>query len=88
MPALRYTIANDWTTVANDEYDYYTEHPVRVTTELATLRDTRTGHDYADGARRITVRHGSTKRTKTFTGEMAWAEARRWTDDTINEVTR
>ena len=89
MTARRYTIANDWTTVSDVDYDYYyTEDPVRIITELATLRDTRTGYEYSDGARRITVRHGNSKRTKTFTGEMAWAEARRWTNDTIDALTR
>jgi hypothetical protein len=92
----RYEIGTDWTPLTRETVLDYGDDAGEAVTEVASLRDTRTGDIYPRGARRVTVKvTGAGKRSKTFVGEFAWAQANSWADDTIdallrkrNEVTR
>jgi hypothetical protein len=89
MKRGRYTIGNDWTSYAFDEYETYGGDVIRVETDTATLTDTRGGYTYPHGARRVTVKmRGGKKRTRTFIGEMAWADAKRWADEIVWDLRR
>ena len=83
----RYTTAGDWQTIATETLNYYTD-TVSVKTEEATAVDTKTGSRHRGGAIRVTLSVRSTRKTKTFIGETANHDARRWVSDTANKVTR
>ena len=84
----RYEIGASWTEVDRQAVDHFWEEVGTQTTEVADLVDTRTGDRYKAGARRVTVKIGKAKRTKTFIGEMARAEARNWADETLTAMLR
>ena len=85
----RYTIAGNWTTVEDTAHHNYDGGETRVRTELSDVTDTKTGHTYRDGARRVTVKTtGNFACSKTFIGELAYTDARRWTNDVLWTVTR
>lgn len=84
----RYEIGASWTVIDRTPVvDYCDEVGERVT-EVADVTDTRGGYTYKGGARRVTVKVGKAKRTKTFVGEMAWADARCWADDIETALVR
>lgn len=78
----RYAVEGPWVkledVVLNDGYagDTYVLGKV----EAATLVDTRGGYRYERGAIRVVAKVQGV-RTKTFKGEMAWADAARYADD-------
>lgn len=84
MKRGRYVIGNDWANIAFDEYETWGGDVIRVETDTATLTDTRGGYTYPHGARRVTVKmRGGKKRTRTFIGETAYNDAKRWADDVV-----
>ena len=89
----RYEIVGSWATVsATVARPWRGEEQgleVRITREVADIRDTQDGHVYDDGSYRVTGRHlggGSYLRSKTFYGETAWSDSRRLAEDTVNQV--
>jgi hypothetical protein len=85
----RYDIGNDWARYAFDEYKTLGGNVIRVETQTATLIDTRGGYTYSHGARRVTIKmRGGGKRTKTFIGDHAYHDAKRWADDIVWDLRR
>ena len=88
----RYEIVSGWDMVGSYIVRPYFDGgdlQVRVTREVANIRDTVGGHVYQDGAYRVKAVHtsgGSYLRSKTFYGETAWSDSRRLYSDTITEV--
>lgn len=84
----RYVIQGPWVAVsvlgARPGETLYT-----ITTEVATLRDTRTGDSYPSGARRVRVSPRFTgARTRTFKGETAWSRADNYARDIQFTISR
>ncbi len=89
----RYEIVSDWKLIGDTTVtSFFIEHddPVRVTREVANIRDTVGGHVYPQGAYRVDANYvdvgGSYARKKTFYGETAWSDSRRLYQDLISEV--
>ncbi len=91
----RYEIIGDWRMVGDTEVQsFWIEHddPVRVTREVADIKDTVGGRHYSQGAYRVDANYvdvpgaNSYARKKTFYGEFAWADSRRLYEDIINTV--
>ena len=88
----RYEIVGNWATVSDvvaRPWDGVSDLEVRVTREVADIRDIQGGHLYNDGAYRVKAVHtsgGSYLRSKTFYGEVAWSDSRRLHEDTVAEV--
>lgn len=63
---------------------------VNVITESATLKDTRGGYEYRQGAWRVRVEGDlpDKPRTRTFKGESAWSAAERWAGDLVWQLRR
>lgn len=89
----RYEIIGGWKTVGDYKVEpfFFDEgREVRVTREVANIRDTQGGHLYSEGAYRVKATFTDTGKSyaalKTFYGEFAWANSRSMYDDIINEV--
>lgn len=88
----RYEIVSTWETVGNYVVTPYYDGgglEVRVTREVANIRDTVGGHVYTEGAYRVKAVRAdgsSYSRSKTFYGEVAWSDSRRLYSDIISEV--
>lgn len=71
-----------------DRADTDTDEVVTVTIESSDMLDHRSGHRYVGGARRVRCSNSAYGRTKTFLGEMAWADSNRYATDIATKVTR
>lgn len=85
----RYAPTGSWRTafhetVTNDEDDSTSS----VTVDIADCRDQRGGRTYTDGTFRVTLKNVTGMRSKTFYGEMAWANAQRLASDAMNRLGR
>jgi hypothetical protein len=82
----RYMILPDWSVESTTTIDDGETKGAVITVETASLKDTRSGHVYAQGAYRVRVRCEPTRpdqpRTRTFKGETAWSQAERYAEDT------
>jgi hypothetical protein len=86
----RYTATGPWDVEADVQIDDYDgEQAGRVVTKSGPLRDDRTGTVYAEGAWNVTVDGPKGHpRSKTFDGESAWSNARRYADDAAYWIRR
>lgn len=89
----RYEIVGGWRTVGDFKVEpfFFDEgREVRVTREVANIRDTQGGHEYAEGAYRVRATYTDDGKSyaalKTFYGEVAWSNSRRLYEDIINTV--
>jgi hypothetical protein len=80
----RYKVEHDWHAADTETHtDMFGDTWATVTTEFATVVDTRTGDTFQDGARRVTVKANGKTRRRTFIGETAWSDAKRWIWDVL-----
>jgi hypothetical protein len=78
--SARYTVQGPWRRISSTSITVGFDEKVIGYIERADLLDTRTGDTYEDGARRVrSLVEGF--RSKTFKGETAWSDARRYSDD-------
>ncbi len=91
----RYEIVGGWRTVGDTKvrpFFFDEGREVRVTREVANIRDTQGGHLYDEGAYRVKATYTDTGKSysalKTFYGEVAWSNSRRLYEDIIETVRR
>lgn len=87
---MRYKAQGEWTTIDKQTvHDFYDTKRVVITIESADCLDTRNGHVYQWGARRV-LRDGKPIRGKggtvPFFGELAWCDAERLMHDIEQKV--
>lgn len=87
----RYAIVGSWSTeetVTAEDMSWGGDSTrYSVITETATLRDTRSGTEYREGAYRVRVVPTlAGHRGKTFRGETAWSDAARYAGDIVTAI--
>ena len=78
--SARYVVDGPWT-----QANTWFAGLAKITTETASLRDTRSGSVYREGAYRVRIERkpalAGQPRTKTFKGETAWSHAEMYAYD-------